>query len=246
MPTDKQRLSVTFPDGMFSEIVDYQKSHGFSSSSKAIVDLINKGIESFSAGKPAEARLLELFGQLNDEGQGRLIETADDMVRSGKYLTPEEADRLKAVAKKAVEKAVELEYYREYFTPAAAGFASPIEGEDYRLVPRDDKTPRNADYAVRIRGDSMEPFIKNGDIVFVQRDATLDDGDAGIFFLDGDVLCKQLYYSPYGDAYLVSANPRRQDLNRTVNHNSSSTLVCLGKVLLPGKLPVPKAPYIGK
>lgn len=37
------------------------------------------------APSPKEAVLLGSFHQLNDEGQDKLVDTADDMVRSGKY-----------------------------------------------------------------------------------------------------------------------------------------------------------------
>lgn len=138
------------------------------------------------------------------------------------------------------QKAAEVYFIREYTTPAAAGFASPIEGEDYTLIPRDAKTPRNADFCVRIQGDSMEPYIKDGDRVFVQRDVTLEDMDVGIFYLDGDVYCKQICQDYVGNIYLLSANPLREKLNKKVDHNSTSTLVCLGKVITLGKLPEPR------
>lgn len=85
MPTNKQRLSVTFPEGMFERISKYQADKGFSSSSKAITDLIAKGIDALSATPDDKARLLYLFGQLNDQGRELLVETADTMVRSRKY-----------------------------------------------------------------------------------------------------------------------------------------------------------------
>ena len=49
-----------------------------------------------------------------------------------------------------------------------------------------------ADFAVRISGRSMEPTIKDGSIVFVQKVAELDDGEVGIFVVDGNVMCKRL------------------------------------------------------
>lgn len=226
MPTDKQRLSVTFPEGMFERISKYQADKGFSSSSKAITDLIAKGIDALSATPDDKARLLELFEELNIDGRERLLEIADAMVKSGKYAAP-------AVPAPA-------EYIRLYRTPAAAGFASPVEGSDYTLIPRDKKTPRNADFAVRIQGSSMSPYIKDGDTVYVQRDTSLEDFDVGIFYLDGDMYCKQICVDVYGNVYLLSANPKKENLNKTVSHDSTSTLICYGKVILPHKLPPPK------
>lgn len=143
-------------------------------------------------------------------------------------------------AYRAALEAGEDSFIRLYRTPAAAGLASPIEGEDYDRVPRDAKTPWNADFMVRIQGDSMEPYIKNGDTVYVQRDTTLVDMDVGIFFLDGDVYCKQICQDSYGNIYLLSANPKRQALNKTILRNSTSTFICFGKVLLPHRLPEPR------
>lgn len=71
------------------------------------------------------------------------------------------------------------------------GYASPVEGEDYEMVELPD-VPYEADFAVRVSGDSMEPYIKNGSIVYVSRHTDLADYDVGAFFLDGDVLIKQV------------------------------------------------------
>ena len=132
-----------------------------------------------------------------------------------------------------------FEYIRHYFVPAAAGYASPIEGEDYELIERDKNTPSNADFCINIDGDSMEPYIHDRELVYVQRDTSLADFDVGIFFVDGDVLCKQYCIDNMGNLYLLSANPQREDANRIISRESSSTVVCFGKVLLKNKLPKP-------
>lgn len=132
-----------------------------------------------------------------------------------------------------------FEYIRHYFISAAAGYASPIEGEDYELIERDKNTPSNADFCINIDGDSMEPYIHDGELVYVQRDTSLADFDVGIFFVDGDVLCKQYCIDNMGNLYLLSANPQREDANRIISRESSSTVVCFGKVLLKNKLPKP-------
>ena len=48
----------------------------------------------------------------------------------------------------------------------------------------------------------MEPFIADGDVVYVNRDP-LGIGDVGIFWVDGDMLCKQYYKD--NDILLVKA-----------------------------------------
>ena len=133
----------------------------------------------------------------------------------------------------------EITYIRHYLFPAAAGYASPIEGEEYVLEPRSDLTPAQADFAVTISGDSMEPYIRDGETVYVQRDATLNEFDVGVFYVDGDVLCKQFCVDDDRSLLLLSANPAREDANRRISAESGSRVVCYGKVLLDRKLPKP-------
>jgi len=130
-------------------------------------------------------------------------------------------------------------FIREYVTPAAAGYASPAEGEDYVLVPRDETVPKTADFAVRIAGDSMEPYIRDGERVYVARMAELNDGDVGIFFADGDMKCKQYMEDSEGNIYLFSANRARRDADVFVPASSGVTVCCFGKVLLDKRLPRP-------
>ena len=46
-----------------------------------------------------------------------------------------------------------------YCSPAAAGYAAPVFGEDYEPLPVTGEVPTGAELAVRIQGDSMAPYI---------------------------------------------------------------------------------------
>lgn len=50
---------------------------------------------------------------------------------------------------------------------------------------------KDADYAIKISGRSMEPSIKDGSIVMVKRVDELSNGDIGIFRINGEVMCKR-------------------------------------------------------
>lgn len=125
-----------------------------------------------------------------------------------------------------------------YLSPAAAGYTSPILGEDYE----DYEVPASseADYAVRIDGDSMEPYIKDKSIVLVKKTVDLKDGDVGIFSVDNDMYCKQYCQDHIGNVYLFSLNRKRKDADITVWHNSGQTLWCFGKVLMKKRVPLPR------
>ena len=63
-----------------------------------------------------------------------------------------------------------------------------VEEEEFERV------PSNADFAVPIIGDSMEPVIRNGQFVFVKEQPDVEDGEIAIVELDGDgVTCKEVF-----------------------------------------------------
>ena len=63
-------------------------------------------------------------------------------------------------------------------------------------------------FALRIRGDSMEPYINNRDIVIVRIQETYEDGDIVIALVDDhEGVCKQLEYT-FNGIRLQSFNPK--------------------------------------
>lgn len=170
------------------------------------------------------APIVRVYNSLNDRGQGELM-------RYGNYLAGQEEYRASQPAP--------MEYIKHYLVPAAAGYASPIEGDDYELIPRTASVPAGADFCISIQGDSMAPYITDGSLVFVRRDSPLREFDVGVFFVDGDVFCKQWCVDYAGTLHLLSANPGRQDANISIARSSGRSCVCFGKVLLDKRLPRP-------
>lgn len=127
-----------------------------------------------------------------------------------------------------------------YFVPSAAGISAPLDNDDYEMILVDDSVPYDADFAVDIQGDSMSPFIHDGDMVFVKRDCKLNIGDVGIFCVDGAMYCKQYYIDDERNLVLVSANPDLQHTNIYVDADSDQSVVCYGKVLLGIRMTLPK------
>ena len=173
------------------------------------------------AGSP----VVPLFGALNERGQSELL-------RYGRYLVQQPAF-------KAEEPPAKITYIKHYLVPAAAGYASPIEGEDYENIPLEPGAPAGADFCITVRGDSMEPFIPDGSLVYVRRDAPLQEFEVGVFFVDGDVFCKQWCVDYGGTLHLLSANPKRRDANIAIPRDAGRSCICFGKVLLDHRLPQP-------
>ena len=90
-----------------------------------------------------------------------------------------------------------------YDLPVSAGVGVYLEEESAESIsiPNTEKTA-DADYALRISGNSMEPKYHDGDILLVQACDSVEEGELGIFLLDGCGFFKQ-----YGGDRLCSLNP---------------------------------------
>lgn len=146
----------------------------------------------------AERTLLEKYRSLSPIGRDTVRSVTDALCDYRDELTEERGG-------KREPRLIPL-----YNSPAAAGYAAPVLDEDFTYIPADESVPRGADFAVRIQGDSMEPYIHDESVVYVNRDP-LADGDVGIFCVDGAMLCKQYHRDALGMTYLFSLNRARAD-----------------------------------
>ena len=87
---------------------------------------------------------------------------------------------------------IESRVFRLYDLPVSAGTGMYLDSSDYEEITADDLIPDDMDFAVRIRGDSMEPQYHDGQIIFIREQETLDNGEIGIFYLNGDAYLKKL------------------------------------------------------
>lgn len=113
-----------------------------------------------------------------------------------------------------------------YLSPAAAGLPMPILEDDYSIV-KTSQAPDEANFGIKISGDSMEPIIADSSVVWVKQQDSLINGDIGIFVLNGESLCKKLDNID-GKCYLVSVN----SLYSPIEVLETDNLRVVGKVLL--------------
>ena len=117
---------------------------------------------------------------------------------------------------------IDLQDIKIYDTPVSAGKSSFMNDyEPFDIIKVNLKTcpqARRCDFALKVRGDSMEPYYYDGDIVFVKEQPSLDNGQIGIFIYEDEAYIKK--YSVQEDGvYLVSLNekypPIKIDENNT-------------------------------
>ena len=170
----------------------------------------------------SEYRIIQAFRNANEEGKNLI-----DVV--SKYVANTHTENRKQVYRK-----IPL-----YDTPSAAGLSIPIDGQDYTEIEVTPDIPQEADFAVKIQGKSMAPWIGDGDIVYVKRTTDLKKLDIGIFCVDGAMYCKQYWIDNDGSLLLVSLNQALRETNVRVSADSTQSVVVYGKVLLPNSIPLP-------
>ena len=173
--------------------------------------------------------LVEPFERLNDDGQGKVVGYANDLVSSGRYARVEPAKRKLVPFPKARRRADGFIELKVYDQPAAAGLGNYIDAPRSRLEQYPaELVPEGAEFGVRIAGDSMQPDIPDGCTVFVRPTPAVEPGETGIFVLDGQAYCKKLI-ADHGArrALLRSLNPKYAD----IVVEDETRLRTLGKVL---------------
>lgn len=99
---------------------------------------------------------------------------------------------------------------------AVAG-GQPIYGDEVDVIVTG---PMKADCAVRLKGDSMEPAYRDGDIVFVHEQPDVMDGQIAVVFLDDESVLKRVYHAKNG-LQLLSDNPKYKPINATFDEYTS-------------------------
>lgn len=132
---------------------------------------------------------------------------------------------------KPATKVIEL-----YSTAFAAGPGEPDTAE--RSETLEVPASLSADFAVRVTGDSMEPYIHDKSIVYGEKRQPLD-GEVGCFIIAGEYLIKQFCQDNFGTAYLFSLNRKRKDLDRIIKNAAEADIYCIGTIKMNERLPLP-------
>ncbi|MBE6583997.1 MAG: helix-turn-helix domain-containing protein [Ruminococcaceae bacterium] len=113
-----------------------------------------------------------------------------------------------------------------YDMPVSAGTGMFLADSQITTIniPSNPET-ESADFALRIKGNSMEPKYRDGDVLLVEECDSVEYGELGIFILDGES-----YFKQYGGDRLISLNPEYSDILL----KGFDDISCCGKVI--GKL----------
>ena len=101
---------------------------------------------------------------------------------------------------------------------------------DYEEVPQSWES-QGEFFALKIKGDSMEPRMESGDVVIVKQQSDANSGDTVIVLVNGDdATCKKLQKTDNG-IMLVSTNPKYPPMFFSKEDIVNKPVVILGKVV---------------
>lgn len=126
--------------------------------------------------------------------------------------------------KTVVEEDLATRTVKLYDLPLSAGLGV----DAFEDVPSEDFETTNpkCDFALRIRGNSMEPDIPDGSVVLIHKQDTVETGEVGAFFHNGRVYCKKRSVEN-GKTLLLSNNSKYSPIEIRDEDISK----CYGKVI---------------
>lgn len=152
--------------------------------------------------------IIPMNGFQVDEIEKKMLQKYRTLDEHGKKMVDftlnEEYERCSAYADKQPTISIKHSYYK---VSAGHGFdLNDSDAWEHIEIP-DTPEARRADFALTIKGDSMQPIYLDGDIVLVQSQDDVDDGQIGIFLLNGAG-----YIKKKGNGCLVSLNEHYDDI----------------------------------
>ena len=143
----------------------------------------------------------------------------------------------------------EVSHHNNEKPPRKKGVRIPVYGdtaagvpilaiEDYDSDDPDDweeiteEMARGGEYiALRLKGDSMEPRMKTGDVVIVRLQPDVETGDIAIVRVNGDsATCKKIKKTPEG-IMLISTNPNYEPMFYSRREIEELPIAIIGKVV---------------
>lgn len=141
---------------------------------------------------------------LNDDEQ-ELVSYYKKLPEREKIKLLSRAETLSEVYSEQVKETDSIQLIPTYYVSnrVSAGFGEYLEEYEQGKTVYVPDTPksRKADFVLTVSGDSMEPKFHDGDNILVRSQPTVDEGQIGIFDVDGEGYIKKL-----GNGELISLN----------------------------------------
>ena len=135
------------------------------------------------------------FSSLNEEGMEKAMDYINLLHASGMY----EKERAKIIPFRSID------IFENAVSAGTGNFL--VDGPKETVRINETILPEGTTFGVRISGDSMEPEFHDGQIAWVLQQESVDNGEIGIFSLNGEAYIKKLQNDKDG-IFLISLNEK--------------------------------------
>lgn len=154
---------------------------------------------------PDLLRIEKLLKTLNQEGRDKAEEYIQLLVDSRKYAPAKPRGKIIEMPQRTLPL---------FDVGVSAGTGMFLDSPNYEMVTVPDEVPNTATFCVHVSGNSMEPTLEDGELIWVHQQPTLENGDIGIFLVNGDAYVKEYRHDENG-IFLVSHNPKYKPIQIT-------------------------------
>lgn len=181
MGTKLPRHMVVLDEATTKRVQQYKERNGIQSTSKALSELIRAGLREYLLAETGALRFADVYNQLDEHGRKVLNSIAD--------LELERCQKQRQVPPTPRVPIFKMPYFP---TTVSAGLGNPLDESTAEIVELIKQPPENASFLLMVDGDSMEPRIPDGALVFIEKTEDVDFGDIGVVVNGGDVFLKRL------------------------------------------------------
>lgn len=86
-------------------------------------------------------------------------------------------------------------------------------------------------FALRVKGDSMEPRIREGDVVIIRRQESVDNGDLAVILINSNDATLKRFFKTESGVKLVSSNPKYDPFFFSPDEVNNLPVRVIGKVV---------------
>ena len=176
-------------------------------------DFLLRGIQNDTAFlSDDQKQLLMYYNSVDELARARISERAETLAEQQAEKRAREQAQRQEIRRSVPEESAPCESIEIPFfeLPVSAGLGVDLlaqDGASETISVPATPTTRRADFSVLVEGDSMEPMFSDGDIVLVEQEQEVLEGQVGIFAVNG-----QGYIKKAGCCRLISANKEYNDI----------------------------------
>lgn len=160
--------------------------------------------------------------------QGKAIPRMGKIQLLADYFKIEKSDLIEEKSNTTISQGIKIPVLGS--VPAGVPITAVEDILDYEEIPQL-WANQGEFFALKIKGDSMEPRMQSGDVVIVRQQSSADSGDTVIVLINGDeATCKKLEKTSNG-IMLISTNTKYSPMFFSHEEINELPVVILGKVV---------------